>query len=98
MNFVRAEDTGCVFSRLESGNLYYAPSLGVPFSATELTLSQQGRLYHPAPRSIGGRALVASSILDSQLKDLLAIDERGNTTIEYGGSVHAIMPHDDKTQ
>ena len=98
MNFVRAEDTGCVFSRLESGTLYYAPSLGVPFSAKELTLSQKGRLYHPAPRSIGGRALVASSILDSELKDLIAIDDEGNTTIEYGGDVHAIMTHNDKAQ
>ena len=84
-----------MFSRLESGNLYYAPSLCVPFSASELTVSQQGRLYHPAPKSIGGRALVASSILDSQLQHLLVVDDSGKATVEYGGCVHVITPHDE---
>lgn len=63
LNFVRAEDTGLVFQRLEEGQLFYAPALSVPFQPEQLCVSDDGRLYHPAPRI--GLGLMASGLVHS---------------------------------
>lgn len=94
LNFVRAEDTGVVFSRLCGPDLYYAPSLFVTFNPAELTLSGQGRLYHPAPACVGGRALVASAIVDSQLQTSISFREDGEMILEYEGKIHTIRDHE----
>ena len=43
LNFVRAADTGVVFSRLEDNRLFYAPTLSVEYDMTALAVSEIGR-------------------------------------------------------
>ena len=67
LNFVRAADTALVFSRLSEDRFFYAPSLSVPFDKTALMVSPQGRMYHPAPASVGGECLSAHILQQLQL-------------------------------
>ncbi len=69
MNFLQPEDTPIVFSRLENGALFYAPTLSVPFEPEQLRFSDEGILYHPAPVGQWGR--IHSRILQQWISALI---------------------------
>lgn len=55
MNYLKPADTPIVFTMEEEQQLFYAPSLSVPFESNKLRFSSEGVLYHPAPVGEWGR-------------------------------------------
>jgi hypothetical protein len=93
LNFVRAADTGVVFSRLEGNRLFYAPTLSVEYDMTALAVSEIGRVYHPAPAHLGGRALLASALVDSLIAPAIQVDDDGTFILDVLSHQQVLRQH-----
>eukprot|EP01135_Chromosphaera_perkinsii_P003424 Nk52_evm48s242 gene=Nk52_evmTU48s242 len=64
LNFIEVEDTPYVFHTLKEVDgedvLIYAGSMSVPFDASQLYMSDEGRIYHPGPK--GSLCLLRSAL------------------------------------
>eukprot|EP00287_Rhodomonas_sp_CCMP768_P017109 CAMPEP_0202811960 /NCGR_PEP_ID=MMETSP1389-20130828/3687_1 /ASSEMBLY_ACC=CAM_ASM_000865 /TAXON_ID=302021 /ORGANISM="Rhodomonas sp., Strain CCMP768" /LENGTH=145 /DNA_ID=CAMNT_0049483215 /DNA_START=157 /DNA_END=594 /DNA_ORIENTATION=+ len=82
LNFVRAEDTGIVFHQLAGNRLVYAADLSVPYQPEKLCISEDGRLYHPAPEI--GLGLIASGLVASAFQEHIEVDSNGSFLFHMG--------------
>ena len=87
LNFARCAVTPIVFRKLAAGRqLLYAGTLHVPFEPGALHVSEDGRLWHPAP--VGERGLLGANItlrLGASIRE-----EPGGYVLEWDGTEHVL--------